>query len=108
MSTLTVVEEILRTSGAPISVRDYALRGATSFLEELAARMRADGTAVSFVAAVGHAASEIAVTAAREQADLIVMGTHGRTGLAHMVLGSITEKVVRNSKVPVLTIRTPE
>ncbi|MBK9035559.1 MAG: universal stress protein [Myxococcales bacterium] len=94
--------------GAPISIRDYALRGATAFLDELSARLRAEGATVSAVATVGHAASEIAVTAAREGADLIVMGTHGRTGLAHVVLGSVTEKVVRHSKVPVLTIRTPE
>jgi len=36
---------------------------------------------------------------------LIVMGTHGRSGLAHLLLGSVAEYVVRNSKVPVLTVR---
>lgn len=39
---------------------------------------------------------------------LIVMGTHGRSGLAHLLLGSVAEYVVRNSKVPVLTVRTQE
>jgi len=38
---------------------------------------------------------------------LIVMGTHGRSGLAHLLLGSVAEYVVRHSKVPVLTVRTP-
>lgn len=38
-------------------------------------------------------------------ADLIVMGTHGRTGLAHVFFGSIAEHVVRHSKIPVLTVR---
>ena len=37
--------------------------------------------------------------------DSIVMATHGRTGLSHMVIGSVAEKVVRHSKVPVLTVR---
>lgn len=37
---------------------------------------------------------------------IIVMGTHGRSGLAHLLLGSVAEYVVRNSKVPVLTVRT--
>jgi len=41
-------------------------------------------------------------------ADLIVMGTHGHTGLTHALLGSVTERVVRMSTCPVLTIRTPD
>ncbi len=40
--------------------------------------------------------------------DLIVMGTHGRTGMAHALLGSVAEKVVRKAPCPVLTVRTPE
>jgi nucleotide-binding universal stress UspA family protein len=47
------------------------------------------------------------VLAAREavSADLVVMGTHGRSGLEHLFLGSVAERVVRSCKVPVLTIR---
>jgi nucleotide-binding universal stress UspA family protein len=40
--------------------------------------------------------------------DLVVMGTHGRTGLGHFVLGSVAERVVRMSPVPVLTVRVPK
>jgi nucleotide-binding universal stress UspA family protein len=40
--------------------------------------------------------------------DLIVMGTHGRGAIAHMLLGSVAEKVVRKAPCPVLTIRQPE
>jgi nucleotide-binding universal stress UspA family protein len=40
--------------------------------------------------------------------DLIVMGTHGRTGLRHLVLGSVAEKVVRHASCPVLTVRVSE
>jgi nucleotide-binding universal stress UspA family protein len=43
--------------------------------------------------------------ASAEGMDLIIMATHGRTGLAHVVMGSIAEKVVRHSEVPVLTIK---
>ena len=39
--------------------------------------------------------------------DLIVMGTHGRTGLKHALMGSVAEKVVRTSPCPVLTVRSP-
>lgn len=47
-----------------------------------------------------NAATEISV-------DLIVIGTHGRTGLSHVMLGSVAEKVVRKSPCPVLTVRMP-
>ena len=40
--------------------------------------------------------------------DLIVMGTHGRTGLEHVIVGSTAERVVRRSKVPVLTVRSKD
>lgn len=53
----------------------------------------------------GEPATAILKKAAQKQADLIVMGTHGRTGLEYMLLGSVTEKVVRKAHCPVLTIR---
>lgn len=48
---------------------------------------------------------EIIKKAAELSADLIVMGTHGRTGLDHVLFGSTAEKVVRKSPVPVMTVR---
>lgn len=41
-------------------------------------------------------------------ADLIVLGTHGRTGLKHLLIGSVAERVVRTSSCPVLTVRHPD
>jgi len=52
---------------------------------------------------VPHA--EIVEFAREERFDLIVMGTHGRGGLSHMLLGSVTEKVMRTAPCPVLTVR---
>jgi nucleotide-binding universal stress UspA family protein len=49
---------------------------------------------------------QIVEAAKGHQADLVVIGTHGRTGLSHMMLGSVAERVVRTSEVPVLTIRS--
>jgi nucleotide-binding universal stress UspA family protein len=46
--------------------------------------------------------------AKREQIDLIVMGTHGRTGVTHLLMGSVAEQVVRMAPCPVLTVRHPE
>jgi universal stress protein E len=53
----------------------------------------------------GEAATAIVHEAEQRQADVIVMGTHGRTGLEYMLLGSVAEKVVRKAHCPVLTIR---
>jgi len=55
--------------------------------------------------AVGRPAEAIVRLALERNADLIVMGTHGRTGLKHMVLGSVAEKVVRLAPCPVLTVK---
>ncbi|MCK6468038.1 MAG: universal stress protein [Candidatus Brocadia sinica] len=50
---------------------------------------------------------EIVNAAAEISADIIVIGTHGRTGLSHVVMGSVAEKVVRKATCPVLTVRMP-
>jgi nucleotide-binding universal stress UspA family protein len=55
-------------------------------------------------AVMGEAAP--AILAAAKQCDSIVMSTLGRTGLAHLLIGSVAERVVRHSPVPVLTVRT--
>ena len=55
--------------------------------------------------AVGPPAETIVRIAQEQAADLIVMGTHGRTGLQHALLGSVAEKVVRLAACPVLTVR---
>ena len=56
----------------------------------------------------GHGARTIAEYAAERDVDLIVMGTHGRTGFAHLLLGSVAERLVRTAPCPVLTVRHPE
>jgi nucleotide-binding universal stress UspA family protein len=56
----------------------------------------------------GAAWDQICRTAGDEDSDLIVMGTHGRTGLKHVLLGSVAEKVVRHASCPVLVVRPRE
>ena len=56
----------------------------------------------------GSPFAEIIRTARDEEVDLVVMGTHGRSGLAHMLMGSVAEKVVRKAPCPVLTVKHPE
>jgi len=54
---------------------------------------------------LGNPDVNIVEAAEKEGADLIVLSTHGRTGLSHMLLGSVTERVVRHASCPVLSIR---
>ena len=79
-------------------------------LDQLGAFAEAHVEGVPFTAAVaaGRPAPEIVQHAERERVDLIVVGTHGRTGLAHVVIGSVAEAVVRAAPCQVLTIRLRE
>jgi nucleotide-binding universal stress UspA family protein len=56
----------------------------------------------------GSASAEITNYALAEKIDLIVLGTHGRSPIAHMLMGSVAEKVVRKAPCPVLVVRHPE
>jgi nucleotide-binding universal stress UspA family protein len=95
-------------AGAPISVKEYAVTSAETHLQDLVERLSKDGvTATSFVR-VGNAVDEILRFSDENSVDLVAMGTHGRTGIKHLLLGSVAERVVRASKAPVLTIRAPE
>jgi nucleotide-binding universal stress UspA family protein len=62
--------------------------------------LRASGTVV-----IGFAADMIVALANEKKHDLVVLGTHGRSGLKHVLLGSVAEQVVRRSHIPVLTLR---
>lgn len=55
----------------------------------------------------GDAATEILDVAGETKCDVIVMGTHGRTGLGRLLMGSVAEQVVRKASCPVLTVKTP-
>ena len=59
--------------------------------------------AVTIDARIGDVAENILETAREQKVDLIVMGTHGRHGLAHLLLGSVAERVLRDATCPVLT-----
>jgi nucleotide-binding universal stress UspA family protein len=57
------------------------------------------------VITVGKAADEIVAVADEQKPDILVIATHGETGVRHLVFGSVAEKVVRHIHVPVLTVR---
>ncbi len=71
-----------------------------AFIEENFKGVEAEGRVV-----VGYAPDEILKQAREEECGLIVMGTHGRRGIDRLFFGSVAEKIVKNSTVPVLTVR---
>jgi nucleotide-binding universal stress UspA family protein len=95
-------------TGAPIAIKDYAISSAETHLKDLIQRLAKDGiTPTSFVR-VGNPVDEILRLAKEGGFELIVMGTHGRTGIRHLIAGSVAERVVRGASVPVLTVRHPD
>jgi nucleotide-binding universal stress UspA family protein len=75
-------------------------------LRALQAEMVAAKVSVRTMVGHGDAASEILLIAEKEHVGLIVIATHGWTGLRHLVFGSVAEKIVRRAQCPVLTVRT--
>ncbi|MGD0674550.1 MAG: universal stress protein [Polyangiaceae bacterium] len=84
-------------------------QAAATALEEVKARaLREQGQKVEIMLRRGVPWVEIDAAAAESKADLIVIGTHGRRGVARALLGSVAEKVVRTAPCPVLTVHGPE
>lgn len=82
-------------------------RAAQGAIENLASLARRPGVEVQALLREGRPWSEVNATAKETHADLIVMETHGRHGLARALLGSVAEKVVRTAPCPVLTVHGP-
>jgi len=91
-------------------IRENRRQAAEERLNKLAEKVQKDHPQVKVekVLRFGIAFLEIIRFAKEEDIDLIVMSSHGRTGLTHMLLGSTTEKVVRKAPCPVLTVRPRE
>jgi nucleotide-binding universal stress UspA family protein len=87
------------------SVYDAQRKWAEETLEARAADLRQRGMKASYRVQVGVPFEEIVRVAGEERADMIVMGTHGRSGLNRALLGSVAERVIRLAPCPVLTVR---
>ncbi len=78
---------------------------ATQNVEDIAERAGVD---VEQVLLEGHPAHEIIEFSSKNDIDIIVMGTHGKSGLNRFILGSVAEKVIRSSKIPVFVVPAEE
>lgn len=91
----------------PSSIENFVgeiVAGAEQTMQEFVAEnfqgVKAEGRVVN-----GYAAEEILNLVDSAQGDLIIMGTHGRKGIDRILFGSVAEKIVKSSKIPVMTVR---
>ena len=77
-------------------------------LEDQVAALKEEYPKIEGKLVTGNTFLEIIQVARDDDVDMIVMGTHGRTGLAHVLIGSVAERVVREAPCPVLTVKHPE
>jgi universal stress protein A len=80
-------------------------RVAAEQLAELEERLMKRGAAIETVLESGVPYQKVIEAAEQRKVDFIVMATHGRTGLSHLLLGSVAERIVRSAACPVLTVR---
>jgi nucleotide-binding universal stress UspA family protein len=100
----------------PIELEQYLIRDGDSVLQRMSESVKRDlekvlvglqndGVSAEFLSQRGTPEKLIVEIAEQKKADLIAVGTHGRRGLTHLLLGSVAERVVRTAKSPVLTVR---
>jgi nucleotide-binding universal stress UspA family protein len=111
LTLLHVVElpSYVTDAHAPVHVsmalRDYLQGHAQRELAHLPSEGSGAPVEIARQVVIGVPHQQILETAVAEQVDWIVMATHGRTGLSHLVMGSVAERVVRTAPCPVLTVR---
>ena len=105
---LPLTSPMLPAEPYPTATRNEQQNDEENTLNRLADELRIKGVDTEPVFILGRPYIEI-VKAARElEIDLVILATHGRKGLSHLVFGSTAERVVRLSPCPVLTIKHPE
>jgi nucleotide-binding universal stress UspA family protein len=115
-ATLHLVHVVQDPATQPWATEGFAmplLEVTEEWLKEAETRLtasvpEADRSRVRVSSLLGAVYPEVLRYAQDEEIDLIVMGTHGRGGVSHLLLGSIAEKMVRRSPCPVLTVRHPQ
>ena len=90
---------------SPVDLKAQLEKFLETALERARSKVEAQGVATRRFLKVGAPHEEIAQLARDEGADLIAMTTHGRKGLGHLLLGSVTEKVIRTAPCLVLVVR---
>jgi nucleotide-binding universal stress UspA family protein len=90
-----------------LQMKDHLRLSAESYLEKLAKRLKIEGAEISRTVVEGKVADSLADYAVHNTVDLIIIASHGRSGVSRWFMGSVAEKMVRSSCVPVLMVRAP-
>ena len=80
---------------------------AGEYLEKIAGSLDMTGPSISYSVLEGNPANQLADYATQNAVDLIIIASHGRSGVSRWVMGSVAERVVRTSCVPVMVVRAP-
>lgn len=88
-------------------IKKYEQKQCGLYLEDQEQRLKKLGFSVRSDSALGNAADEIVDYAAKNEIDLIVMASHGRSGISRWAFSSVTEKVLRATCVPIMMVRAP-
>ena len=100
-----VGSQVISLSGFSSTSLDNDINIAKNYLAAIARRAELEGIGLKMKVMTGSAAQKILDAEEEEQADLVVMCSHGATGFKRLVLGSVAQKVARHSSVPVLVLR---
>ena len=106
-----IVEQIIYPgdwSYAPLAMSDFAAERREIVAAKLKALAADSGVRATEIVRLGRAWQEIVEIAKERRADLVVVATHGYTGLRHVLMGSVAEKIVRHAPCAVLTVRADE
>lgn len=106
-----VVEQIIYPGDwmyPPLANSDFAVEKREEVVKKMQALVHEPGVSVNYMVRVGRAWQEVTEIAKETKADLLVIATHGYTGIKHALLGSVAEKIVRHAPCPVLTVRPDE
>jgi universal stress protein A len=106
-----VVEQIIYPGDwmyPPLAMSDFAAERRDEVQRKMEGLVHEPSAKVNHVVRVGRAWQEVTDLAREINADLLVIATHGYTGLKHVLLGSVAEKIVRHAPCPVLTVRPDE
>ena len=97
----------------PVSMEDLEERDAArrssakKYLEEVANRLKPEGAELAVEVLVGRVAESLSEYADNNDVDLIIIATHGRSGVTRWVRGSVADKILRSASVPVMMVRAP-